>query len=521
VSAPGESPAGVEFPVTVLVRNLGGETIENLRLANNASSGVERLAASASVGQVDATTGDWVIGRLEPLAAAELTLTVCAEQEGVARLGAEVIPPGARVAVSGQGSHETRVEVTAAPVVEFQDLATYRGDGDNPWQADLSSGLTRRVAVAGGTPPGVGVTAYGFGRVLRFDPDILGALPARVGLVWSGAGAGLAVDVYDSRGRRIARRASARSAADFGGLRFLAVEHDPGIAMLVVQTDGQLEEIQVTTHCGVPVPEGLVFEATGSETGNFAAGRIGAGYDCAQVGEGYLFPNAMTALAGAAAVEFWLRPNADLHGGTSATSLVRMPAGGIDVWYEAGFVRARVPLTAGSPIVVSARADLVADQWRHLAITIGDGKVKILIAGRVTAVEALAGEFAMPATGVVLGAGFNGALDEFAVYARELSDATVAKLARQTRRGKVRPQVRAAYRRDVVELTWPTFFDGYVVQAATRVGANADWSAHDQYKHVHGGAYEVSLPAAAGYRYFRLVRPTNSPTANPSNNPSQ
>ena len=74
------------------------------------------------------------------------------------------------------------------------------------------------------------------------------------------------------------------------------------------------------------------------------------------------------------------------------------------------------------------------------------------------------------------------------------------------------------YRRDVVELTWPTFFDGYVVQAATRVGPDADWTAHEHYKHIHGGAFEVSLPASAGYRYFRLIQPPNAPL--PNNNPN-
>ena len=521
VTAPGDSPAGVEFPVTVQVMNLGDEAIDNLRLANSATDGIRRLAASASRGQLDATTGDWVIGRLEPRAGAELTMTVCAEQTGVARLGAEVLPSGGAVTVSGRRRGEAHVQVTAAPVVEFQDYATYRGDADSPWPDDLRSGLTRRFAPGSGALLGVRVTEYGFGRVLRFDPDLLGALPARIGLVWSGPGAGLSVDVYDWRGRRIGRRTVGRSPVEFAGQRFLAVEHDAGIGMLVVSTDGRLEEVQLTVHSGVPVPEGLLFEANGDDAMDFAAGRIGGGYRCAVGDAGVVFRDVVPALAGEATLEFWVRSEKDLHSGTPATRLVTMPVGGVDVWFEAGFLRSRVPLAVGPSVVVSARADFAAGQWRHVAVVVDGDRVRLLLDGRVMAIEALAGGFAMSETDVVLGEGFGGCLDEVAVYSRALAEETVADLARQARRGKVRPQVRATYHRDVVELTWPTFFEGYVVQAAKRIGRGADWATHDQYKHVHGGTYEVSLPAAAGYRYFRLVRPTDSSTQPTTNNSSQ
>jgi Tol biopolymer transport system component len=290
VEAPGESPAGIKFPVTVRVLNDGAETIEGLRLANPLSEGVRRLAASFSSGQFDAASGEWTLGALPPRAEATLALTVCADVEGVAKVGGELSPPRATLNVAGRDRDLALVRVLPAPRVEFQDYATYRGDIDHPWLDELTNGLTRRFAPGGAAPAGVSVEAYGAAYVLRFDPDVLGALPSRVGIVWSGVGVGLNADVYDWKGRRIGRRSAP---AGGSGQRLFAIDHWPGIAWLTVYSRGTVEEFQVATHAGVPAPRGLVFEATGAETGDLAAGRVGAGYDCAGSEVGFFFPGVM------------------------------------------------------------------------------------------------------------------------------------------------------------------------------------------------------------------------------------
>lgn len=525
VNAPDEIPAGVDFPVTVQIHNYGSEAVDELVLANLASTGVSRVSASATLGEVDAVSGNWKIGTLPSLASATLSMRVTAALEGPANIGAEVIPSDPRLSAGTLGRASTSVSVSSPPEIDFQDYASYSGDEDNPWPAELANGLTRRFAPDGSVPAGINVSTHGFGRVLRFTRDVLGALPERVGIVWSGAGAGLSAEVYDAHGRRIGHQVAPRGDVDQTGHRFFALEHKPGIAVLVIQTDGVLDEIQVTTHSGLPFPAKLVFAANGDETVDTTSGLIGAGYNCATSATGFRFPEAIPPVNGPVSIEFWMRPNADLHSGSAVIPLVSMPGGGLDVWYSAGFLHARAAAAVGPAHSVAHRADVSAGTWHHVAVTIEANVIRLYFDGRPVALESFPATFSTGGSDLVLGSSadpilrsFAGSIDEFACFGSALSPATVADLFRQSRLGKVRPQVSVNYRRDVVELTWPTFFDGYVVQAATRVGPDADWTAHEHYKHIHGGAFEVSLPASAGYRYFRLIQPPNAPL--PNNNPN-
>ncbi|MGB0578541.1 MAG: LamG-like jellyroll fold domain-containing protein [Limisphaerales bacterium] len=500
---PRSVPLGTEFPVTLSVVNFGAQPVTAVSLAALMSPNVQCVNSTGD-GSFDAASEIWSIDNIPSLQAASLNLTVRAIAGDSGFISGRI--------TSARNAFGTLATKIASPVLGTSFNITEPlsavlvgpvAAGAHPWQSDLANG---RLQVFAGTPEINGATT-----VVSFNADILGALTTKVGLLYnSGNGAGL--EAVDALGRRIATLP-----LPAGGAQFVGIEREEGIGGIRLSGDVTILQVVVALEPGVPVPDGIILWGRGAGEPN---GRIGTGYS--QPAE---FSPAKELVNGAT-LEFWVRPDLDLDQGSSWTPLaVSVPDGqdfnsrarGPDIYYSAGSLGFALPVVNGLVReVIEHPVTLSAGRWHHVAGVINAGIQTLYLDGRAVESRALTAPVSFSPSSIRIGAvayfgnnrGFDGSLDEVALFDRALPPATIAAIANPHGPGKVSPDLRATREDGVTILAWPSFFSGYRLQTASNIG-QGEWRDWPVPAVLRNGAWQVSLPETVVFHYYRITRPAH------------
>lgn len=549
ITAPASSPAGIEFPVTLQAANLSGQGLNTLRLTNFVASGLSSQPVSVSHGSYDSAAGIWVVGNLANQEVATLQLSVSGNTAGTARLAAGIVPPIPFAPIVGNPDHQVSVTIEAPLQVEFIGPIPHDDLSDSPWFDSISAGRTQVESFAATSLPpaitlhsgnhGTGPTGHGLanangseGITITFNAGHLGTHPEQVGIVWTGGSGELVFEAWEPEGRSLGQRGPFDGAS--AGNSFIGVSSPHGISKIRVRTTTggiEIDDLQFTVHSGFEVPDGLALWAKGDSGPKTAPGKIGRAYEVNDSQGGVTIDSPVAGELSSAAVEFWFRPNLELTEISPWTPVAIMsPSGtdflsaahGLDIYYSAGslwFTAATAKGTARSAL--AHEINFTAGSWHHLAGIIEGNEQRLYVDGRQVAVRSLNGPVHFTGAPAQLGQGwlagdveyFNGAIDEYSLYQKSLTETQIQALFRESTRGKVRPELAVRRNGSLVVLEWPTFFTGYEVQIAARINEGSRWIELGAAPDEHDGYWRITLASNPNVPYYRLVRQhTNTPT---------